>query len=122
MLLAFEINDEDVGNALAQYKLTHAEEAFILERLDGHAIAKSALHGDELNEQTTYAYQAIVEQVNAKQPEPIYYDVPSMQTTFTAHTLIEQINAGRMGATQVNETIYDTLFQAYAAGHKHQKE
>lgn len=122
MQIAFEIHDEDIGLALSQHKLSHNEEVFILEHLDLEAIAKSALYGNELDEQTDYAHQAIVEQANAKLPELTYYDMSSMQTTFTAHTLIEQMNAKRSGAVEINETVYDTLRQAYNAGHKHQKE
>ena len=105
--------------ALNRYQLTDNEVSFVFDSLDLDAITKSAIYGNDLDEQANYAHQAILDQANEKQSESVYYDVPLMQTTFTAHTLLEQIHAKRMAAVEVNETIYSTLRQAFDAGHKH---
>lgn len=66
--LAFEITVEDVVNVLRKENriahLSKAEELF--NSLDHASIEKEALYGDDMEEQTEYAYDAIWEQIKGR--------------------------------------------------------
>jgi hypothetical protein len=119
MNLAFEINDEDIGNALPLQLLSHDEEVYILKVLDFDIIVNSALRSKYMDEQKNYAYQSIKEQFLKKLNSPIYFDVPDMSTTYTAQTLEEAIKAKRMNAVEIPEYVHGRMKELYAAGHTH---
>lgn len=66
--LAFEITVEDVINVLRKEnriaQLSRVEELY--NELDFGAIEKEALYGDDIDEQTEYAYDAIWEQIKGR--------------------------------------------------------
>ena len=63
MSLAFEITEEDIQNVLTRNKAEGNPNA-ILDLLDMAAIEKAALYGDDIDDQTEYAYQEIEKQLH----------------------------------------------------------
>lgn len=66
--LAFEITVEDVINVLRkENRIAHLSKAKeLFNTLDHGAIEKEALYGDDMEEQTEYAYDAIWEQIKGR--------------------------------------------------------
>jgi hypothetical protein len=62
----FQISAEDVATVLTQMGVTRDAATIerLFERLDACAVERAALHGQDLEQQTEYAYQAIQEQLN----------------------------------------------------------
>jgi hypothetical protein len=65
MSLAFEITEEDVLNVLRRNNVK-ADPAACLGLLDTGSIEKAALYGDDIDQQTEYAYQEIEKQLKDK--------------------------------------------------------
>jgi len=65
MSMAWETTTEDVWNALERMNETRTEEEVdaIHDALDHDAIEKAALHGDDMLEQTEYATEEIINQI-----------------------------------------------------------
>ena len=59
MNLAFQVSNEDIENAL---DCTEEEAERVSSLLDYDAIEKAALYGDDMDKQTTYAYEEIQKQ------------------------------------------------------------
>jgi len=71
MSRAFEITAEDVQNALRDYvTLTESQAEKLFDfALDCDAVEKAALYGDEMEEQTAFAYEEIREQILGLKPK-----------------------------------------------------
>lgn len=65
MSLAFEITEEDIKNVLSRNK-SGGDPQLILPYLDMGAVEKAALYGDDIDDQTEYAYQEIERQLHEK--------------------------------------------------------
>jgi len=65
---AWETTSEDVENALKQVGIIVDEDKSeeLHEKLDMEAIEEAALWGDEMEEQTDYAYEEIVKQLTVE--------------------------------------------------------
>lgn len=65
---AFEITQEDVNTVLSAHNIvkTPKERERIFDDLDCGEIEGAALYGDEMEEQTNYAYQEIENQLKAE--------------------------------------------------------
>lgn len=63
---AWQTTDEDIMNVMARHgvELDEEEIEFILSRLDHDAIERAALFGDEIEDQTGYAYDEIDKQIH----------------------------------------------------------
>lgn len=116
MSIAFEITPEDISSAISPTLNSELSE-YILEKLDPNEIEKAALNGDEIEEQTNYAYDNIREQFTRKLETPIYFDVSVLRTTFTAHSIEEAVKTKINGGMEVTEYIHEKLRSAYDAGH-----
>ena len=69
----FEVTDEDMKIILEAHKIEFYEG--IADKLNANAIEQSAMYGDDVDEQTKYAYQEIENQL--KQMGVISKDVPN---------------------------------------------
>jgi ribosomal protein L12E/L44/L45/RPP1/RPP2 len=65
-IYGFEITTEDVATVLTQMGAQKDPQTVsqLFERLDACQVEKAALHGQDIDEQTEYAYQEIQDQLN----------------------------------------------------------
>ena len=70
MSFAWETTVEDVWGVLRHYGGNHAYET-ILDMLDHDAIEKAALYGNDIDEQTNYAFAEIERQLKKKHILPL---------------------------------------------------
>lgn len=68
MSMAFEITQEDVENVLQQHGVafTEQEAQELFDELDHGSVEQAALYGNDMDEQTNYAYVEIWNQLSSR--------------------------------------------------------